>query len=218
VADDALGHTEEVPAALATSPTGLDLSFVSANTAIGTQSSSEEIINHFQQKYDVQVDLSPGKSITVTEAQTADKVLGKLPKTMVKNNSGFNELILDDNYHIDDYLPNGEPKPEGEREVYGVHYGQQVTLYKLARNFDRLGEFSSVGSAFTETLLHEVGESVWKKMPKEKRHEWGELVERTEFFEEINEANERFPIAFSLHWLDDPGVPPVLRNWVKGLE
>jgi len=56
----------------------------------------------------------------------------------------------------------GLVKPESEWSVDGAYWGQQITLYQPARSFEWPGAHSRTVSAFTETLLHEIGETVWQ--------------------------------------------------------
>jgi hypothetical protein len=93
-------------------------------------------------------------------------------------------------------------------------------MFKLARDFNAPGVYSKTGSAFTETLLHEVGESVWKQLPASKRAEWRKLATaHDDFLSELNgSVSEKFAVSFSFKWLNDPQLPNDMRNWVKGLE
>ncbi len=208
----------DVPPVPVTGGRALDRAFSELPNVLPEGVTPEQIVRHFNEQYDVYVDLSAGHSMTPTEAQMTDKVLRTLPKKMVKDNRNFRQLALSDYYHPDDYLPNGTPKPAQDLSVFGVHHNRQITLFRLARSFTRKGVYSNTGSVFTETLLHEVGESVWKGMNEAQRADWVALVLReTSFLPGETRASEKFAIAFSFRWLGEK-IPRALEMWVRGLE
>jgi SPP1 gp7 family putative phage head morphogenesis protein len=100
-----------------------DQAFLNKPASIGSGATDLEIIRHFQDRYDVNIDLLSGNSMTAAEVQMTDKVLGSLPQNLVKKNARFSELALSDSYHIDDYYPDGTLKPENERG--GIRWSQR---------------------------------------------------------------------------------------------
>ncbi len=155
---------------------------------------------YFLDRYGVSVDTSPGYSLPAVEAEAAAEILAVLPEAATLNNSRFTELALADvPYQL-------------EPTAYGVHYGQRIIIFPNGRDLSAPGV-----SAFEETLLHEVGESVYKGLSLAERAEWAWLVKKsqlqpTDLKEELNEA---FAVTFSQVWAGESSGSPELERWVR---
>lgn len=157
----------------------------------------------FLERYGVSVDVSPGYSLPAAEADEADEILARLPLAATLHNNRFTELALADvPYQLD-------PK------AYGVHYGQRIIIFPPGRQLRPEG--GAGVSAFEETLLHEVGESVYKGLSQAARAEWAELVKRSQLQPDKlkEELNEAFAVTFSQVWSGESSGSPELKRWVK---
>jgi hypothetical protein len=173
-----------------------------SSSSIPDNASQMDVILHFNEKYNVYLNASSGKSPTVKEAQQIDAVLSRLPEKYVKDNPRFTELeVLADNPALD---------------VRAFHQGNRITLYRKAFSENNAHIFTQNGSSFDEVITHELGESLYKQTTPEFRASWIKTSKKyeTEYGLADEPPNEQFSIWFSRLQVGDD-IPLEIRKLVE---